>query len=421
MAWRHRDRLCVLTAVLCALLAAPASTATAVPAQATPPPVPQLLSSVVPHPLLPAAPHERPGRQPVARPQPVPPPATPWDRPAGRPTPSGAGAVSGREREREPSDPSPRPLAQKVLRLYEDAARATAAYERGRRASLRQRAEADRLRARVVRERRSLDELRDKLGAVAREQYRTGGPLADAARLLLAEDPDTLLRGYRIAAQTQRAVNRLLDRTDRARARFARQERRARAAWRELAEHEARLAAVKRGVETTLEAAQWMLQSEADRRVAAGACAGAVRLDQPPLPEGGPAWVAPVEDYWLSAGFARSGGRWAHRHTGQDFAVGIGAPVRSVGAGRVVKVSCGGAFGIEIVVRHGDGSYTQYAHLAGLAVDQGERVRTGQWIGQVGTTGNSTGPHLHFEARITPHLGSGVDPVAWLRERGVRL
>ncbi len=99
----------------------------------------------------------------------------------------------------------------------------------------------------------------------------------------------------------------------------------------------------------------------------------------------------------------------------------IGTPVRSVGAGRVVKVSCGGAFGIEVVVKHAGGYYTQYAHLAAVTVDQGERVAAGQWVGQSGTTGNSTGPHLHFEVRLTPQLGSGVDPREWLATRGVRL
>ncbi|MFD0429759.1 M23 family metallopeptidase [Streptomyces zhihengii] len=91
------------------------------------------------------------------------------------------------------------------------------------------------------------------------------------------------------------------------------------------------------------------------------------------------------------------------------------------GPGVVESVACGGAFGIQVVVRHDNGYYTQYAHLAGVGVDQGERVRGGQWIGQAGTTGNSTGPHLHFEVRLTPDLGSGVDPAVWLAEHGVRL
>ncbi|CAM5638522.1 GAF domain-containing protein OS=Streptomyces tendae OX=1932 GN=GUR47_21305 PE=4 SV=1 [Streptomyces tendae] len=107
--------------------------------------------------------------------------------------------------------------------------------------------------------------------------------------------------------------------------------------------------------------------------------------------------------------------------TGQDFAVPVGTPVRSVGTGRVLKVSCGGAFGIQVVIEHPGGYYTQYAHLAAAAVDQGDRIRAGQWIGQSGSTGNSTGPHLHFEVRVTPEMGSALDPVPWLSQHGVPL
>ncbi|MFV2119099.1 M23 family metallopeptidase, partial [Streptomyces sp. Act-28] len=159
--------------------------------------------------------------------------------------------------------------------------------------------------------------------------------------------------------------------------------------------------------------------------VAAGRCRGAVRVEQPDGARGADRpWVAPVSEadgYELSAGFDSTGKYWAHRHTGQDFAVDVGTPVRSIGAGRVHAVSCGGPFGIEVVVRHTNGWYSQYAHLASTAVEQGQRVVAGQWVGQAGTTGNSTGPHLHFEVRVTPHLGSGVDPLSWLREHGVEL
>jgi murein DD-endopeptidase MepM/ murein hydrolase activator NlpD len=157
-----------------------------------------------------------------------------------------------------------------------------------------------------------------------------------------------------------------------------------------------------------------------DDAVAAGSCPGVERLDQPST-SFTQDWVAPVEIYQLSAGFGSAGTRWSHRHTGQDFAVPVGTPVRAVGAGRVVSVSCGGPFGIQIVLRHPDGYFTQYAHLASVAVGPGESVTTGQWIGRSGTTGNSTGPHLHFEVRVVPEYGSAVDPVPWLAERGVPL
>jgi len=157
---------------------------------------------------------------------------------------------------------------------------------------------------------------------------------------------------------------------------------------------------------------------QTDASASAGSCPGAVRLDRPPSTETA-AWVAPVETSELSAGFGSGGSRWANQHTGQDFAVPIGTPVRAAGTGRVVRVSCGGAFGIAIVVEHPGGYYTQYAHLAAVAVDQGDRVTAGQWIGRSGTTGNSTGPHLHFEVRTTPETGSAVDPLPWLAARGV--
>ncbi|ORT57967.1 hypothetical protein BKD26_21255 [Streptomyces sp. CB03238] len=136
---------------------------------------------------------------------------------------------------------------------------------------------------------------------------------------------------------------------------------------------------------------------------------------------GGRGWVAPVEGYALSAGFHRAGAHWARRHTGQDFAVAVGTPVRSIGAGRVRSVTCGGAFGIEVVVRHAGGWHSQYAHLAAPGVSPGQPVVAGQVIGRSGNTGNSTGPHLHFEVRLTPYMGSAVDPVRWLGEHGVRL
>ncbi|MGW7050164.1 M23 family metallopeptidase [Streptomyces sp. NPDC054887] len=307
-----------------------------------------------------------------------------------------------------------------VARLYEQAAEASRSYEEGVREAKEQRARALRLERLLVRARNDIAVLRGNVGRVARAQYRAGGGgIAYTAKLLLADDPEELMEGHRLAWQAEIAVSRMLARAERAERLLAGDERRASAAWLDLDARIQRLASVKRAVAAKLEDARWKLQGQADRSVSAGRCAGAVRLDE----EGPPAtrpWVAPVEEYELSAGFGGEGARWKSRHTGQDFAVDIGTPVRAVGGGRVVSVSCGGGFGIEVVIAHPDGYYSQYAHLAGVTVDQGERVRTGQYIGQAGTTGNSSGPHLHFEVRLTPHLGSGIDPRPWMRERGVR-
>jgi murein DD-endopeptidase MepM/ murein hydrolase activator NlpD len=310
-------------------------------------------------------------------------------------------------------------ISGQVVRLYQDAALATQRYEAGRAEAEAQRATALRAEAPLAHERQEITGLRADLGRIARAQYRSGG-LPLVAQLLLADDPAGLLEGQHAFSRADLAVHNAIGRSLRAEARLAADEAKAKAAWRKLERHNAELAALKDTVERKLEDARGRLQGRADASVAAGACRGAVRLDQPSAPVTGP-WVAPVETYTLSAGFGSDGARWAHRHTGQDFAVPIGSPVRAVGAGRVVTVSCGGPFGIEVVIEHPGGYYTQYAHLAAVAVDQGERVATGQWIGQSGTSGNSTGPHLHFEVRITPESGSAVDPVPWLARRGVRV
>ncbi|MER7188979.1 M23 family metallopeptidase [Streptomyces flaveolus] len=135
-------------------------------------------------------------------------------------------------------------------------------------------------------------------------------------------------------------------------------------------------------------------------------------------------WVDPVKKYALSAKFAQNGGMWAHKHSGQDFAVPIGTNVMAAHGGTVVKAGGNGAgdgpaYGNAIVIKHGNGTYSQYAHLSQIDVKIGQVVKTGQHIAKSGNTGNSSGPHLHFEIRTTPNYGSAVDPVAFLRAQGV--
>ncbi|WP_309059448.1 M23 family metallopeptidase [Streptomyces sp.] len=311
-------------------------------------------------------------------------------------------------------------ISAQVARLYEEAAAATEQYEAGRREAEEQRAEVRRLEEELGRERRAMAGMHEDLGRIASSQYRSGGGLPLTAHMLLADDPEELMRSQRAVWQAELSLDKAIEKSARAEARIAREEARAAAAWKALKKRNAELATLKRNIERKLETARWKLQGQADASVTAGACRGAVRLDQPET-RFTTSWVAPVETYALSASYGSGGALWANRHTGQDFAVPIGTPVRAVGAGKVVKVSCGGAFGIEIVLKHSGGYYTQYAHLASVAVDQGDRVSPGQWIGQSGTSGNSTGPHLHFEVRVTPEMGSAVNPVPWLAQRGVTL
>jgi murein DD-endopeptidase MepM/ murein hydrolase activator NlpD len=130
-------------------------------------------------------------------------------------------------------------------------------------------------------------------------------------------------------------------------------------------------------------------------------------------------WMAPVKKYVLSAGYAQNGARWAHKHSGQDFAVAIGTKVHAVNGGTVVEAGWGGAYGNNIVIRHANGMYSQYGHLSKLQVRVGQHVGEGQQIALSGNTGNSTGPHLHFEIRKTPYYGSSVNPLPYLRAHGV--
>ncbi|MCX4791022.1 transglycosylase family protein [Streptomyces sp. NBC_01221] len=113
-------------------------------------------------------------------------------------------------------------------------------------------------------------------------------------------------------------------------------------------------------------------------------------------------------------------GSWASGyHTGVDFPVPTGTSVKAVDSGTVVSAGWGGAYGYQIVIRHSDGKYSQYAHLSALHVREGRHVSAGQRIARSGSTGNVTGPHLHFEIRTGPGYGSDVDPLAYLRAGGV--
>jgi murein DD-endopeptidase MepM/ murein hydrolase activator NlpD len=135
-------------------------------------------------------------------------------------------------------------------------------------------------------------------------------------------------------------------------------------------------------------------------------------------------WIDPVKKYTLSASFAQAGNMWSSTHSGQDFAVATGTQVMAAHGGTVVKAGGNGAgdgpaYGNAVVIKHGNGTYSQYAHLSRIDVKVGQVVATGQHIALSGSTGNSSGPHLHFEIRTTPNYGSAVDPVAFLRDKGV--
>lgn len=124
-------------------------------------------------------------------------------------------------------------------------------------------------------------------------------------------------------------------------------------------------------------------------------------------------WVPPVSDYRISSHFGGYRG-----HGGLDMAGPYGQPVRSAHGGTVTFTGWAGSYGNKVVVLHPDGTETWYAHLASITVGLGP-VSTGAQVGTLGSTGNSTGPHLHLEVR-TPN-GSRVDPYSFFRTKGVGL
>ncbi|MFF9850133.1 M23 family metallopeptidase [Streptomyces litmocidini] len=128
----------------------------------------------------------------------------------------------------------------------------------------------------------------------------------------------------------------------------------------------------------------------------------------------------PIAGSYVSTGYKTGGSLWSSgHHSGIDFHAAYGTQVVSVGSGTVVEAGWGGAYGNNIVIRMNDGTYTQYGHLSSIGVHVGQTVEPGQQIGISGSTGNSTGPHLHFEARTSPEYGSDIDPITYLRARGV--
>ncbi|WP_324715974.1 M23 family metallopeptidase [Carboxydochorda subterranea] len=106
------------------------------------------------------------------------------------------------------------------------------------------------------------------------------------------------------------------------------------------------------------------------------------------------------------------GWRWGRMHEGIDIAVNTGTPVRAAAPGRVVYARWGGSYGYLVSVDHGDGVETRYAHNSRIVVREGQAVRRGQVLAYSGNTGNSTGPHVHFEVRFR---GRAVNPLAYLR------
>lgn len=127
--------------------------------------------------------------------------------------------------------------------------------------------------------------------------------------------------------------------------------------------------------------------------------------------------VAPVPGYSISTKYGVPGRYWASGyHTGVDYAAPHGAPVVAAADGVVTSTGWNGAYGNQVKIQHEDGTTTTYAHMSSINVSVGQSVRAGDQVGKIGSTGNSTGPHLHFEL-LSPD-GSFQNPETWLAANG---
>ncbi len=126
-------------------------------------------------------------------------------------------------------------------------------------------------------------------------------------------------------------------------------------------------------------------------------------------------YVLPTTGYRITGTYGASG-MWSSGHSGLDFATAPGTPAVAVHGGTVLDVKSGGNCGRQVRIEHSDGTQVLYCHLSAQSVRTGQQISTGDVIGKVGSTGRSTGPHLHLQVEIG---GRTVDPRRWLISHGV--
>ncbi|WP_306210002.1 M23 family metallopeptidase [Actinoplanes sp. RD1] len=135
------------------------------------------------------------------------------------------------------------------------------------------------------------------------------------------------------------------------------------------------------------------------------------RRKERPLPE----WVNPMPAGSVTSCF---GERWGRLHAGVDLAAASGTPIVSVGAGVVVSAGEENGYGNAVLVDHGNGYLTHYAHMSVITATVGQHVAAGDKLGEEGSTGHSTGPHLHFEVHQGAYKNP-IEPTAWMHEHGI--
>ena len=293
--------------------------------------------------------------------------------------------------------------------------------------------------AEVVRTRARVARMRDAAGRAAADIYRRAGTTAPPVLAAFSDHTsrrDQTLRQVYLEHVGDRTTDRLdalrvaradaLDAERALRTRRAAVERAAAAVNRQQAQvgalraQQAKLVEQARAEEARLQVAlasararrQEFERANAANAAASGTISGILR-ERPATGNRVPAFRFPA-DGPISSPFGERMHPIFHEmrmHTGIDIGAGYGSPVRAAASGTVVVAGYVSGYGTAIVVDHGGGLATLYGHLSRLGVHVGSRVGAGQQIGNVGNTGNSTGPHLHFEVRVN---GTPVNPMKYL-------
>jgi murein DD-endopeptidase MepM/ murein hydrolase activator NlpD len=131
-----------------------------------------------------------------------------------------------------------------------------------------------------------------------------------------------------------------------------------------------------------------------------------------------PKAVLPIRGAYISSCFCA---RWGTFHWGVDFAAPMDTPEYAAMDGVVIRAGAASGFGLAVYILHENGDVTVYGHMDKILVSAGQVVQAGQTIALLGARGQATGPHLHFEVHQGGMNGTRIDPLPWLRARGVNV
>ncbi|MEU1403964.1 M23 family metallopeptidase [Streptomyces sp. NPDC005728] len=130
-------------------------------------------------------------------------------------------------------------------------------------------------------------------------------------------------------------------------------------------------------------------------------------------------YTLPTSSYTITSTFGQAGSMWSSGyHTGLDFAAPTGTLIKAIHSGTITEAGWAGSYGYRTILTLDDGTELWFCHQSSISVSVGQKVSTGDVIGRVGATGNVTGPHLHLEVHPNGQ-STGIDPMAWLRGKGL--